>query len=97
MPQAIDLGLPSGLKWASFNLGASAPEEYGDYYAWGETEPYYSSQDPLALKDGKTGYDWSSSLSGLSDCAWYMRVYSDFVSGRDASRYFGFSVRPVSE
>ena len=207
MPQAIDLGLPSGLKWASFNLGASAPEEYGDYYAWGETEPYYSSQDPLAWKDGKTGYDWasykwcngsynsltkychkshwgyngftdgktvleleddaahlnlgdkwrmptdaewtelrenctwtwttqngiagglvtasngnsiflpaagyrydtslddvgsggnywSSSLSGLSDCAWYMRVYSDFVSGRDASRYFGFSVRPVSE
>lgn len=38
-PQAIDLGLPSGLKWASFNLGASKPEEYGDYYAWGETKP----------------------------------------------------------
>ena len=38
VPEAIDLGLPSGLKWASFNLGASAPEEYGDYYAWGETE-----------------------------------------------------------
>lgn len=33
---AVDLGLPSGLKWASFNVGATAPEEYGDYYAWGE-------------------------------------------------------------
>ena len=37
--EAIDLGLPSGLKWASCNLGASAPEDCGDYYAWGETEP----------------------------------------------------------
>ena len=36
-PQAIDLGL--SVKWASFNLGASSPEEYGFYYAWGETEP----------------------------------------------------------
>ena len=59
-PEAVDLGLPSGLKWASFNLGASKPEEYGDYYAWGETEPYYSSQDPLTWKDGKTGYNWAS-------------------------------------
>ena len=36
---AVDLGLPSGTKWATFNLGATAPEEYGDYYAWGETAP----------------------------------------------------------
>lgn len=33
----VDLGLPSGLLWASCNIGASAPEESGDYYAWGET------------------------------------------------------------
>ena len=59
--EAVDLGLPSGLKWASFNLGASSPEEYGDYYAWGETEPYYSSQDPLIWKEGKyVGYYWPS-------------------------------------
>lgn len=38
IPEAVDLGLPSGTKWASFNLGASKPEELGDYYAWGETE-----------------------------------------------------------
>ena len=36
--EAVDLGLPSGLKWASCNIGAIKPEEYGDYYAWGETE-----------------------------------------------------------
>ena len=42
----VDLGLPSGLLWATCNVGANAPEEYGDYYAWGETQPkdvYYFS------------------------------------------------------
>ncbi|MDE6689884.1 MAG: DUF1566 domain-containing protein, partial [Prevotella sp.] len=33
----IDLGLPSGVKWATCNVGASSPSEYGDYFAWGET------------------------------------------------------------
>lgn len=33
----VDLGLPSGLKWARMNLGATAPEGYGDHFAWGET------------------------------------------------------------
>ena len=36
--EAIDLGLPSGLKWANMNVGATSPEDYGGYYAWGETE-----------------------------------------------------------
>ena len=35
----VDLGLPSGIKWATYNVGATTPEEYGDYFAWGETEP----------------------------------------------------------
>ena len=35
----VDLGLPSGNLWAKCNLGASTPEAYGDYYAWGETKP----------------------------------------------------------
>ena len=37
--EAVDLGLPSGLKWRSMNVGASKPEDYGDYFAWGETSP----------------------------------------------------------
>lgn len=42
-PHLIDLGLPSGTKWACCNVGASKPEEYGGYYAWGETteKDYY--------------------------------------------------------
>lgn len=43
----VDLGLPSGLLWAECNLGATAPEEYGDYFAWGETQP-------------KEVYNWSA-------------------------------------
>ena len=43
----VDLGLPSGTLWATCNIGATAPEEYGDYFAWGETEP-------------KDYYDWST-------------------------------------
>ncbi|MCQ2198091.1 MAG: DUF4988 domain-containing protein, partial [Paludibacteraceae bacterium] len=35
----VDLGLPSGTKWATMNVGASKPEDYGDYYAWGEIFP----------------------------------------------------------
>ena len=42
-PEAVDLGL--SVKWATFNVGAKVPEEYGGYYAWGETEE-------------KSNYDW---------------------------------------
>lgn len=39
-PHMIDLGLPSGTKWACCNLGASTPEQSGNYYRWGETNPF---------------------------------------------------------
>ncbi len=35
----VDLGLPSGVKWATCNVGASSPSDYGNYYAWGEIRP----------------------------------------------------------
>ena len=35
----IDMGLPSGIKWASTNIGANLPQDEGNYYAWGETTP----------------------------------------------------------
>lgn len=37
VPEAVDLGL--SVKWASFNVGATSPEDFGDYFAWGETKP----------------------------------------------------------
>ena len=57
--KAIDLGL--SVKWAECNLGATTPEEYGDYFAWGEVEPYYIRQKPITWKEGKEeGYSWAS-------------------------------------
>lgn len=67
----VDLGLPSGLKWATCNLGATNPEDYGKYYAWGETTAYgeapsaYPSnyfKDPnieYTSQSIKTVYDWA--------------------------------------
>lgn len=39
MTKGVDLGLPSGIKWAECNVGANTPTEYGNYYAWGELAP----------------------------------------------------------
>lgn len=35
----VDMGLPSGTKWATTNVGATTPEDYGDFFSWGEIEP----------------------------------------------------------
>ena len=49
----VDLGLPSGLKWATCNVGASSPSEYGDYYAWGETTTKSDYSSSNCLTDGQ--------------------------------------------
>ena len=55
-PHAIDLGLPSGTKWACCNLGASSPEGNGGYYAWGETsEKYVYTWENYSYYDSSTG------------------------------------------
>jgi len=50
----VDLGLPSGLKWATCNVGASQPEAYGGFYAWGETST-------------KEEYSWETYAYGTSN------------------------------
>ncbi|MBQ9416978.1 MAG: hypothetical protein IJU19_00145 [Bacteroidales bacterium] len=52
----VDLGLPSGLLWATCNVGATTPEGYGDYYAWGETST-------------KTTYNWTTYRYGTVDAS----------------------------
>ncbi|MBO7138146.1 MAG: hypothetical protein J6V92_06740 [Bacteroidaceae bacterium] len=74
----VDLGLPSGTLWATCNVGANSPEEYGEYFAWGETKPkknfrhetyQYDKDRPFTstkyCADSKFGYNgcyWSRSL-----------------------------------
>lgn len=59
----VDLGL--SVKWATCNVGATKPEEYGDYFAWGETEPYYETgyaqlESPIWKSGKSAGYSWNS-------------------------------------
>ncbi len=53
----VDLGLPSGTLWATCNIGASKPEEFGLYFAWGETEGYKQNSDDVHQFEKKS-YKW---------------------------------------
>ena len=66
-PHALDLGLPSGTKWSCCNVGGTAPEERGDYYAWGETEvkDHYDGRNYLYYdRSTRIWQDLGSSISG---------------------------------
>ena len=66
----VDLGLPSGTKWATCNVGANSPTAYGNYYAWGETKSkkkyngknYKYTDNPIVLssKDDVATANWGS-------------------------------------
>ena len=61
----VDLGLPSGTLWATCNMGASSPEEYGDYYAWGELETKTAyTENNYRFSDGQGGYTKYAEDSG---------------------------------
>ena len=55
----VDLGLPSGTKWATCNVGANKPEQYGNYYAWGETTTKSSYTNENSKTYGKSMSDIS--------------------------------------
>lgn len=66
----IDLGLPSGLLWATCNVGADSPEDFGGYFAWGETLP-------------KNLYDWKSYRYGNYERCELNKYCTDSVYGLD--------------
>lgn len=79
-PHMIDLGLPSGTKWACCNLGASSPEDYGGYYAWGETEEkseYSPSNYKFAKLDDVNGETWYNGHS------YYIQDIGSDISGTE--------------
>ena len=71
----VDLGLPSGLLWATCNVGSTTPEGYGDYFAWGETEPKETyNMSTCRYYDGSnltkyTGSDNLTTLEASDDAA----------------------------
>ena len=60
--EAVDLGLPSGTKWAAQNVGARKPSDAGLYFQWGDTSGYTADQ---VGKDKQFASDWS-------DYKWYL-------------------------
>ena len=63
--KAVDLGLPSGLLWADRNIGASEPEEYGKYFAWGDTVGYGQDTSDGHLFNGDN-CPWGESTPPMS-------------------------------
>ena len=91
----VDLGL--SVKWATCNVGASKPEEYGDYFAWGATEPWYepgyAQENPQShWKSGKSGgYNWvntpyqTANTTDWSSTKWTKYLGSTSSSYKDPS------------
>lgn len=88
---AVDLGLPSGTLWADRNVGADSPEDYGDYFAWGETEPketyewstykwYQDSSRTLTKYCKKSSYDIvdNKTVLDLEDDAAYVNMGTEW-------------------
>ena len=88
----VDLGLPSGLKWASCNVGATKTEGYGDYFAWGEVEPKevyswstykwcngsYDTMTKYRTKDNKTVLDKEDDAASVNmGGSWRMPTYDE--------------------
>ena len=88
----VDLGLPSGLKWATCNVGASLPEECGDYYAWAEveTKSTYSGENCVTygknMSDisGNTTYDVARKKWGSS---WRLPTRAEFQELLDKCKW----------
>ena len=69
---AVDPGLPSGTLWADHNIGATNPEDYGDYYSWGETAT-------------KETYDWSTYFDTNDDGATFGKYNNDGLTELETS------------
>ncbi len=84
----VDLGLPSGLKWATCNVGATAPEKFGNYYAWGEitTKSEYTEENSVTYKktmsdiSGNAEYDVARADWGGT---WRIPTYSEMTELRN--------------
>ena len=93
----VDLGLPSGLLWATCNIGADSPEEYGDYFAWAETAPKkdYSWATYKWMLEGKSSYRYITKYTfadNQTSSIWYdgdtfVGDNGDGVAHKDYSDY----------
>ena len=74
----VDLKLPSGTKWATCNIGAKQPKEYGDYYAWGEikTKENYDWSTYKWMEEGQADWKYITKYTvkdNLTEAIWYKK------------------------
>ncbi len=91
----VDLGLPSGLKWATCNVGAKSPSDYGDYFAWGEISPKkeYTAENhkiSFSRKDfddisGNPNYDAATANWGST---WRMPTKNELKELKEKCQWF---------
>lgn len=79
----VDLGLPSGTKWATMNVGADSPKDYGDYFAWGETsrKSTYNWSTYKWMNDGMSSWidvNKYTFADRQTDAVWY-NEYGEFI------------------
>ena len=78
----VDLGLPSGIKWANKNLGASKVSDVGDYYAWGGTKPFESFDEDYVLYNKSGKYNICGTNNDVAHITlgenWRLPQYEDF-------------------
>lgn len=77
----VDLGLPGGVLWATCNIGAESPEDYGLYFAWGEIRGYAKDEshafnwaDYKWMTPGRSAWNYVTKYTtadGYFNCCWY--------------------------
>ena len=72
----VDLGLPSGLLWATCNVGATNPEDFGDFFAWGETKPK-DIYDWKSYQYGNCTFDRFEMTKYCTDSCWGLNGFVD--------------------
>ena len=95
----VDLGL--SVKWATCNLGADAPEEYGDYYAWSEIETKYEFTAATSSSYGQTIVDFYDAATANMGSAWRTPTLREFQELLDNCKwtwtkvgdYYGYLVK----
>ncbi|MCR5151995.1 MAG: hypothetical protein K6A98_02435, partial [Prevotella sp.] len=99
----VDLGLSSGVKWAARNIGATAPEDYGNYYAWGEVEPkqsYTKGNYLYGTQNLGDNFDISSTLNDAATVVWgglwRMPRVSEMAELRDSCDWQWTSINGVN-
>lgn len=97
IPEAVDLGLPSGTKWANMNLGAAKETDFGQYYAWGEiyglneitVDNDMNGTDKPKIDFSPFTYKWADHVRGLDFDGTIIKEYAD-ENYRDNNEYLDY-------